>query len=317
MAGTAWRKRSVHMEHRSRIRDVSVTHDGGLLASVGEDGLLVVRNERDNALRKITVGEKAYCVEFSPGGALLAAGGARRIDLFSRHGEHEAWLAQSWVQESIVRGIDFFCDARRLAAGSSDGTVRIWDVERATSLQTLTVEGQCTWMVRMLSPRSMSLVSCNASPLPSGELRVWDLRRGGAACVRIMAHREAGVYSLALTSDEHLCVCGLSSGDICAYDTRTWTLLHRYHLDPGVVYTCDFSPEPQNSRLLALGTHSNRVVLFDVERGNTVADLESHHAQRIEAPEESDSVLCVKFVGAAGDKVRPVITWSLASTHVA
>ena len=73
------------------------------------------------------------------------------------------------LQSSSVSSISWSPDGRRLASGSGDNTVRIWDAESGRELNHLEGHGDAVWSVSW-SPDGGRL----ASGSDDGTVRVWD-----------------------------------------------------------------------------------------------------------------------------------------------
>eukprot|EP00030_Apusomonadida_sp_AF-17_P006262 a678841_165.p1 GENE.a678841_165~~a678841_165.p1 ORF type:complete len:497 (+),score=152.31 a678841_165:45-1493(+) len=87
-----------------------------------------------------------------------------------------------------VLSTHFSPDSLRAASGSGDTTVRLWDVETATPIQTL--EGHRNWVLCVSwSPDGTRL----ASACKAGEIRVWDGATGAPLGKPIKGHTKAVV----------------------------------------------------------------------------------------------------------------------------
>jgi WD40 repeat protein len=107
----------------SPVSRVSFTPDGSALAISGAAGLILhhVSANRDLVLTKASTSELAV------GGNLLAGGGkSGRITVWRID---DGAVAAEFDVGSEIAALNFSSDARLLASGASDNTVRVWDVE--------------------------------------------------------------------------------------------------------------------------------------------------------------------------------------------
>jgi WD40 repeat protein len=78
-----------------------------------------------------------------------------------------------------VQGVAFSPDGNRLASGSADGTVKVWDVITGQELLTLRGHKREASAV-VFRPDGKQLISVGGSTI-QGEVRVWDATRGWSA----------------------------------------------------------------------------------------------------------------------------------------
>jgi WD40 repeat protein len=89
--------------------------------------------DRKRQLQELRVDDGAlYCLDFSPDGQLLAAGGAGRKVHIWDVGTHDL-VSSSTGHLGAVRSVAFAPDGRLLASGSDDSTVLLWDVSKMQS----------------------------------------------------------------------------------------------------------------------------------------------------------------------------------------
>src|SRR5262249_51101293 len=80
---------------------------------------------RDRLARKIDTGGAARAVAFSPDGTLLAFAGLDRGVYLATTTGHI--IAQGTGHRGPILGVDWAPDGRRVASGSDDGSLCIWD----------------------------------------------------------------------------------------------------------------------------------------------------------------------------------------------
>src|SRR5207302_1635409 len=115
---------------------------------------------------------------------------------------------------------------KRLATGSSDQTVKIWDVAQRRELMSFAVkEGEVRCVA--FSPDSKRV----AAGLRYGSARVWDVRRAGSVSDRsvpvatLRAH-SGETWAIAFTPDGKTLATGGGDwnqpGEVRLWDTATW-----------------------------------------------------------------------------------------------
>lgn len=123
---------------------------------------------------------RVLCLDFSPDGALLAAGGGDP----SRSGEIVIWkVAERALARTIpeahsdtVMGIEFSRDGKRLVSGGADKFVRIFDVETGAQLEAL--EGHTHHVLDVSWKADGSLL---ASAGADNTIKVWNAATGEQA----------------------------------------------------------------------------------------------------------------------------------------
>jgi len=165
-----------------------------------------------------------------------------------------------------VYSVAFSPDGRLLASGSSDWTIRLWDVGT----------GQ---VVRTLSRHTDSVYSVAFSPdgrlLASGSwdrtIRLWDV--GTGQVVRTLSGHTYSVSSVAFSPDGRLLASGSDDRTIRLWDVGTGQVVRTLSGHTYLVNSVAFSPD---GRLLASGSSDRTIRLWDVGTGQLVRTLSGH-----------------------------------------
>lgn len=200
--------------HTDLVRTVAATPDGKRAVSGSLDGTAKVW-DLETAIARPT--GKRHAVEIS-GMALIPP--RRRAVLLERNGLHfldlsTGSLVESWTgQGGRVRSLAVTQDGTRIATGSEDSTVRIWDVASCRVLTTLTGHiDRVTAVAFSEDGRRL------ASGSHDGTVKAWDVATGAELWSR-SAHLR-WITALVITPtghvvsashDRHVRVCELSSG---------------------------------------------------------------------------------------------------------
>ncbi|QAT83272.1 WD domain-/G-beta repeat-containing protein [Corallococcus coralloides] len=142
-------------------------------------------------------------VAFSPDGALLAVAGDPDIQLWSVADSRPVGLLQGHTGK--VWALAFDSTGRRLASGSTDKTVRTWDVERRQPLLRLDMGEPVRAVV--FTPSEPHLVTAGMRQ----PLRIWDVTEG--RLLKTLGEKTVGVLALAVSPDgRFLASSGMAAG---------------------------------------------------------------------------------------------------------
>ncbi len=167
----------------------------------------------------------------------------------------------------FVEAVIFSPDSTALASGSWDGTVRLWDVEKATPTATFQVD-QLVLSVAF-SPDGRIL----AAGLEDGTVELWDVETETMTSV---LEGDSRVLSVAFSPDGQLLAAGLKGGRVKLWDLETKTSttiswptdrVHSVAFSPvestlaAGLGCCGSGPDDATIKLLEVGTESNIVTL--------------------------------------------------------
>ncbi|KAG8713905.1 hypothetical protein FRC08_012654 [Ceratobasidium sp. 394] len=215
--------------------------------------------------------------------------------LIVTEGAEQQWTPCSrtiWCMDEVNSTV-FSSDGRRIATGSDDNMVRIWDAETgAAVLEPLQGHSARVWSVAF-SPDCLRI----ASGSEDVTVRVWDAETGATLLDPLRGHSST-VFSVVFSPDGQRIASGSGDCTVRVWDTATGTSpLGPLQGHSGSVCSVAFSPD---GRLLLSGSNDWTVRMWDAETGAALlAPLQGH----------SDAVQSVAFspdsrriVSGSGDK---------------
>ena len=164
-----------------------------------------------------------------------------------------------------VDGLAFSPDARLVASGSKDNTVRLWDTERAFELRKLT--GHAAWVKAVaFSPDGRWLASGSVD----GVVKLWDVVTG-----RELKSMSGGgsINALAFSPDARLVAAGNAENSVLVWNAQTGAAERTLAGHTGAVLVVAFSPD---GKLLATGSRDNSIKLWDAASGSELHALAGH-----------------------------------------
>ncbi|MBM3784953.1 MAG: NACHT domain-containing protein [Acidobacteria bacterium] len=164
-------------------------------------------------------------------------------------------LALQHGHSNWVRSVAWSADGRRLASGSSDNTVRIWDGETGECERTLAGHSNGVWSVAW---------SADGRRLASGSVdntvRIWDGETG--ECERTLAGHSNGVWSVAWSADGRRLASGSEDKTVRIWDGETGECERTLAGHSNGVWSVTWSAD---GRRLASGSVDNTVRTWDAE----------------------------------------------------
>ncbi len=277
-----WRAARSWAAHKGNINALAFHPDGTMIASASSNkDVKLWRSDSGEQVRTFAGHEgEVVCLAFNASGKILASAGGRG----SHQGEVKSWsvadgklLAGQYGLSDKVLGLAYSRDGK-LAAGTGDGLIRIWD--KAQSSEPIIFRGD---LLRVTGLDFSADGDRFASAGGSGRIHQWN-SEGGQGFVTLPAPFQA--RSLAFSSSGRLLASagrGLAGdGAVKVWDLDQRRILFSLEESKGAITGLAFAKDD----LLAVAAEDRNVRLFDLkQKGKSPLVLSGH----------DDRVLAVAF----------------------
>ncbi|WPJ62804.1 hypothetical protein SMAC4_13599 [Sordaria macrospora] len=165
-----------------------------------------------------------------------------------------------------VHSVAFSPDGQRLASGSWDKTIKIWDPASGSCLQTL--EGHSKYVDSVaFSPDGQRLASSSVDQT----IKIWDPASG--SCLQTLEGHSDSVGSVAFSPDGQRLASGSWDKTIKIWDPASGSCLQTLEGHSGSVCSVAFSPDGQR---LASSSVDQTIKIWNPASGSCLQTLEGH-----------------------------------------
>jgi len=234
--------------HHSMTHCVTWHPNGHQIASCGMDGTVKFHDPKSgDCLQVLEQGCYVYTAVYHPDGARLAISDQNnQVYVWSL--ESEIYLATLKGHDAPVWSLAWDAKGKRLATGSHDGTIRVWEGESCISV--LDSQTDCVWSVAW-SPDDTKLVG----GYQDGRARVWDVKTG--ICLQVLTGHSHWVRTVDWLANDDTIVTGSTDGDIRLWHPKSGECLNTLRADrpyegTDITHTTGIS-QAQRASLLMLG----------------------------------------------------------------
>ncbi|XP_031166334.1 autophagy-related protein 16-2-like isoform X2 [Sander lucioperca] len=286
--------------HEQGINAVRFSSSSDLLATGGTDRLVKLWAVRAGSLSHRATLEGSSggitCIEFDPSGFRILAASYDKSALLWRLDDPAPKLTLTGHSRKVTAAR--FSSVHQVVTGSADGTVRLWDLQRAAAcVQVVTVSSYCSDLV------------CSENCVISGhfdsKIRIWDCRM--VSCVQELP-APGKVTSLDVSADHSQLLSCCRDDCLQLVDLRRWSNDRVCFRAEGFKCGSDstkavISPD---GCFLAAGSADGAVYIWNVSTGNLETRLPDKHSSPISAVSWSLSGEYVVSV----DKSSRAVLWS-------
>ena len=250
--------------HTGVLRCVAFSPDGRRIASgCGGDRRIIVWDAlTGQPVHHLSYKGNVASISFSPNGKQLVSATGNEILVWDVN------TGEKRVINSHKKGVtcvNFSPDGQRILSGSSDGTMRIWEVRTGKQLSKIKTGSNASSTVRY-SPDGKYIVSAHP-------LQIWDPETGRKVVRLLTKETLGGIQDIKYSPDGLRIVAAGGSGILQTWDAKTGQPLQSFIGHTGVVRSACFSPD---GRQLVSASVDQTVKLWDVETGEEVRMFRGH-----------------------------------------
>src|SRR5581483_10624179 len=175
----------------------------------------------------------------------------------------------------FVKELSKFQDLKKIVSGSDDNSIKIWDADSGSLLNTLNGHTNSVYSVAFSSD-NRKIVS------GSGDysIKIWDAESG--SLLNTLNGHTDWIQSVAFSSDNHKIVSGSDDKSIKIWDADSGSLLNTLNGHTNLINSVAFSSD---NRKIVSGSSDKSIKIWDADSGSLLKTLNGH----------TEFVWCVAF----------------------
>lgn len=201
----------------------------------------------------------------------------------------------------MVNSVTWSPDGHRLASGSYDETVRIWDTE---TWKTLNIHNPHISSVELVTWSSKGKVA-------AGGNRIWILSSDTGGNAHEIDYRSIGLYGLIWSPDGKFLASGAGDGTTRLWHSETNQLLQVFRSEIGNVSGLAWSP---NGQSLASGNHPGPIQIWNMQTNTKTYVLEGHTSVLVNVSFSMDGKLLASKSNDGSVRLWNTDIWSSIAT---
>lgn len=179
-------------------------------------------------------------------------------------------------KSAIIKGINRFklnSAGDKGVSGSTDGTIRIWDIETASQIgESLKGHTDSVGDVTYSHDGNM-IASCSED----GFIKMWDAETGGQA--RTIKSRKDHVIRIAFTHDDKLLLAMSRDRSYANYMVEIWNVEDGHLVREIPINSSNDMAIDKEDRRIAIATSGTSIEIYDLKEGRMIKEIPDAHTQ--------------------------------------
>lgn len=282
--------------HQKEVLGLAVTPDGRHLVSSAEHSTLLIWDLSSGTPERLEgLGGPAWSIVITPGGdRVLAASRDGAIGIWSLADRRKVATLEG--HRMAVTALALSRDGRILVSGSSNGSLRVWDLVEMQTLGFIQVGG--TKALALFADGRRALVA-------NGRLRLWDL---SAPLLDGLEEHRRTITAVAFVPGSPLLVSASSDCKLKVWNTSNGREVRTLLGHTGAVETVAVTPD--GLRAIS-GSYDKTLKIWDLRTGAVLRTLTGHEGEVFALCLSADGRLAV-----SGGSYLDIRVWSLADGSV-